>query len=73
MEDLKCELQLFALDVWEPSKYEFDLGHFLKQIKKYEDKWVSISEEKVLLITEKAYALLVCPMIVIMMASSMPS
>ena len=24
------------------SKYEFDLGHSLKQIKKYEDKWVLI-------------------------------
>ena len=24
-EDIKCELQLSALDVWEPLKYEFDL------------------------------------------------
>ena len=39
-EDLKCELQLSALDVWEPLKYEFDLGHFKKQMAKYEDKWV---------------------------------
>ena len=23
-EDIKCELQLSALDVWEPLKYEFD-------------------------------------------------
>ena len=34
-EDLKCELQLSALDVWEPLKYEFDLGHFKKQMAKY--------------------------------------
>lgn len=39
-EDIKCELQLGALDVWEPLKYEFDLGHFRKQIAKYDDAWV---------------------------------
>ena len=39
-EDIKCELQLSALSVWEPLKYEFDLGWFKKQIKPYEDKWV---------------------------------
>ena len=29
-EDIKCELQLSALDVWEPLKYEFDPQDILR-------------------------------------------
>jgi hypothetical protein len=39
-EDIKCELQLQALDIWEPLKFDFDLYDFKKQIKPYNDKWV---------------------------------
>lgn len=39
-EDIKCELQLQALSVWEPLRWEFDLGLLRKQLAKYEDKWV---------------------------------
>ena len=39
-EDIWCELQLQALSVWEPLKWEFDLGWFKKEIKQYDDKWV---------------------------------
>lgn len=39
-EDIKCELQLQALDVWEPLMYHFDIDKFREQIAPYDDKWV---------------------------------
>jgi len=39
-EDIKCELQLQALDFWEPLKFNINLHKFNSEIKAYDDKWV---------------------------------
>ena len=47
-EDIKMRTTIKCIRCMGALKYEFDLGHFKKQMKKYEDKWVPIYVEKVL-------------------------
>lgn len=39
-EDIKCELQLSALSVFEPLEFNIDFGKFKKEIEPWDDKWV---------------------------------
>tara|TARA_B100000212_G_scaffold61391_1_gene41642 strand:+ start:4089 stop:4847 length:759 start_codon:yes stop_codon:yes gene_type:complete len=71
-EDIKCELQLQALNFWEPLAFKIDVSHFMKEVKALDGRWVPYLRREGLLNDREGISLMGLPNATMEEGLSMP-